>query len=151
MFISNHNINSERAFFWEIFQEELNLNGNPFRIATRNQYGTINQDSANSNLCLGIDFLIQKGFFRIGIYIQDDKITPHFDWLYSHKDEIEAMLGFAPIWTKHGTKNPNTRRIETQLPFIPYNHDDYERLIEEILPIALKYIEVFSKYLPEAF
>lgn len=50
-----------------------------------------------------------------------------------------------------GVKNPNTRRIETQLPFTPYDHEDYERLIEQALPIFMQYIKVFSKFLPEAF
>ena len=143
--------NSEQTVFWRMLQEALNNNGNPFTISTRAQYGTVNRKSPNSNLCLGFDFLLQKGFFRIGIYIQDDTVTPCFDRLLQQKDEIESLLGFAPIWTTQGAKNPNTRRIETRLSFIAYDREDYERLIDEALPVFMQYIKVFSKYLPEAF
>ena len=143
--------NSEQTVFWKMLQEALNNNGNPFTISTRAQYGTVNRKSPNCNLCLGFDFLLQKEFFRIGIYIQDDTVTPCFDRLLQQKDEIESLLGFAPIWTTQGAKNPNTRRIETRLSFAAYDREDYERLIEEALPIFTRYIKVFSKYLPEAF
>lgn len=144
------NIEKERKVFWSMFEEVLINNGNPFSISTRAHYGTINKNSPNSNLCLGIDFLLKKGFFRTGIYIQDDVATPYFNRLLSQKEEIESLLGFKPIWTTRGVKNPNTRRIETQLPFIPNDREDYARLLDDVLPIIVKYIEVFSKYLPEA-
>ena len=143
--------NSEQTIFWKMLQNALDNNGNPFTISTRAQYGTVNRNSPNCNLCLSFDFLLQKGFFRIGIYIQDDTKTPCFDRLLKQKTEIEYMLGFTPIWTAYGVKNPNTRRIETQIPFTPYDRDDYERLIDEALPIFMKYIKVVSQYLPEAF
>ena len=143
--------NSEQTVFWKMLQDALDNNGNPFTISTRAQYGTVNRKSPNSNLCLGFDFLLQKEFFRIGIYIQDDTITTCFERLFQQKDEIESLLGFAPIWTTQGAKNTNTRRIETRLPFTAYDREDYERLIEEALPIFMQYIKVFSKYLPEAF
>lgn len=143
--------NPERTVFWQMLQEELDRNGNPFTISTRAQYGTVNRKRANCSLCLGFDFLLQKRFFRIGIYIQDDTKTPHFNRLLRQKDEIESFLGFKPIWTTRGERNPHTRRIQTQLPFTPYDRDDYERLIEEALPIFMQYIKMASKYLPEVF
>lgn len=148
---TSHNRDSERKVFWKMFQEALDNNGNPFTISTRNQYGTINRNKSYSNLCLGFDFLLQKKFFRIGIYVEDDTKTPCFDRLLQQKEEIESLLGFAPIWTTRGEKNPNTKRIEYRLKFIPYNRKDYERLIKDALPIFMRFIKVFSKYLPEAF
>lgn len=145
------NAATERRIFWDMFEQALDENGNPFYLASRDHYATINRKSANCNLCLSLDFLVQKEFFRIGIYIQDDIKTPHYDRLLLQKEEIEKALGFSPIWNNRGEKNPNTRRIEIQLPFMPYVRDDYERLIDLALPIILKYIEVFSIYLPDAF
>ncbi len=143
--------NPERTVFWQMLQEALDKNGNPFTISTRAQYGTVNRKRANCALCLGFDFLLQKRVFRIGIYIQDDTKTPHFNRLLRQKDEIESFLGFKPIWTTRGERNPNTRRIQMQLPFTPYDRNDYERLIERALPIFMQYIKMASKYLPEVF
>ena len=140
----------ERKYFWKRLNTAIEENGQPFAIKSRTHYATINQKSASSNLCLSLDFLLTKGFLRIGIYIHDDSKTPHFERLYARKEAIEQALGFHCLWTKRGEKNPNTRRIEVQLPFTAYDRDDYERLIEESLPIIMKYIEVFSYYIPEA-
>ncbi len=142
---------SEQMVFWKMFQEALDNNGNPFTILTRAQYGSVNRNRAYCNLCLGFDFLLSKRFFRIGIYVQDDTKTPCFNRLLQQKVEIESSLGFKPIWTPCGARNPNTRRIETRLSFTPYDREDYARLIDESLPIFMQYIKVFSKYLPEAF
>lgn len=150
---SNAGSNSayEQTVFWEMFQKALDDNGDPFTILTRAQYGSVNRNRSYCNLCLGFDFLLSKRFFRIGIYVQDDTKTPCFNRLLQQKDEIESALGFTPIWTPRGARNPNTRRIETRLPFTPYDREDYARLINEALPIFIQYIKVFSKYLPEAF
>lgn len=141
----------EQAIFYNMFQEALNLNGNPFRFAARGGYGTFNKRGANSNLCLGFDLWLRKGLFRVNIYIRDDSETHYFDRLIKQKEEIEAKLGFTPMWTPTGVKQPNTRRIETHIPFTPYDTEDYERFFDELLPIVMKYLEVFSEYFPECF
>lgn len=145
----------ERKYFWALFESVVKEMGNPFICMHKTHYATINQSSADSDLCLGLDFLLQKKFFRVGIYIRDDSQTRYFNKLFLQKEEIEKKLGFAPIWNKGGItvgqKNVNTRRVEVQNQFIPYNRDDYVRLIREVLPVIMKFIEVFSVYLPEAF
>ena len=143
--------NSQQALFYNMFQEALNLNGNPFKFAARASYGTFNKRGANSNLCLGFDLWLRKGLFRVNIYIRDDSETHYFDRLIKQKEEIEAKLGFAPIWTPAGARQPNTRRIETHIPFTAYDTEDYERFFDELLPIVMKYLEVFSDYFPECF
>ena len=143
--------NPEQNLFWNMLQRAIDENGNPFTFSPRKHYATVNRKSPSSNLCLSFDFLMQKKFLRIGIYIADDSKTPHFEELLARKDEIEQELGFSVMWTDRGAQNPNTRRIETQLPFIPYAHDDYVRLIDALLPVTVKYIEVFSKYLRAIF
>ncbi len=142
--------NSEQNVFWNMLQCALDENGNPFIISPRSQYATIDKGKPNSNLCLCCDFLLTKRFFRIGIYIQNDKQTPCFDRLYAQKDEIERKLGFKPIWNRQ-CQSPNTRRIETRISFTPYDRNDYKRLIDESLPIFMQYKKVFSDYLPGIF
>lgn len=140
-------MNNEQKIFYEMLQSAFEESGCDLTLGlTRNQYGVINAKNFNKPR-LACDFLLRNEFLRINIYIQDDEKTPYFDRLYSCKEEIEAKLGFSPIWIKHTTKGENTRRIETRLSFIPYDHEDYERLINEALPIFIKYYEVFSQYL----
>ena len=138
------NAEQERKIFWKMFEEELNNQGNPFSIAHRTHYATINRKSPSSNYCLSIDFLVQKRFLRLGIYINDN--IPAFEHMYENKSKIEEKLGFKPIWTLKGVNNPNTRRIEVQIPFIPYNRNEYQRIIKKAIPYAIKFIEVIPEY-----
>lgn len=142
---------ADRLIFWELFKQALDENGNPFLFAENMDYAIINKNNTSSKLCLRMDFLVRKNYLRIGIYIEDDTITPHYDRLLSHKQDIEEKLGFAPIWNNSDEINPNTRRIEYRIGVIPYDHKYYKRVIEAALPIVARYIEVFSVYLPQAF
>ena len=141
------NAEQERNIFWEMFENELNNQGNPFHIAYRKQYATINRRSPTSNYCLSMDFLVQKRFLRIGIYVQDN--IPAFEYLYANKASIESKLGFEPTWVLKGASNPNTRRIEIRFPFIPYNRNDYQRIIDKAIPHIIKFIAVIPNYSKE--
>ena len=145
----------EQLYFWDLFNEKIIENGEPFHISydrdNPRHYATINKNSPSSNFCLSMDFLLHKSFLRIGIYINDDTCTHFFDRLLLSKNEIETALGFAPLWINRGAQNLNTRRIAVEIPFLPYDHDDYDRLIDEALPVIMKFIEIFNIYLPELF
>lgn len=151
----NERTQKEQLYFWNLFSEKIIENGEPFHISydhnNPRHYATINKNSPSSSFCLSMDFLLHKSFLRIGIYINDDIHTHFFDRLFLSKNEIEEALGFTPLWINRGAQNLNTRRIAVELPFFPYNHNDYDRLIDEALPIIIKYIEVFTIYLPELF
>ena len=141
------NAEQERKIFWEMFENELNNQGNPFYIAHRNQYATINKRSSTSDNCISMDFLVQKRFLRVGVYMRDN--IPAFEYLYGCKAKIENELGFKPTWVLKGASNPNTRRIEICFSFNPYNHSDYQRVIKKAIPYAIKFIEIIPKYSPE--
>lgn len=144
-------VDERQKVFYDTFQAALDQNGNPFTFQARKGYGTINKRSANSDLCLGFDFWVPRKGFRINIYIRNDSQTRYFNRLLKHQEEIERELGFKPEWVDHGTRNPNTRRIQNIMYFNEYSVEDYEALLDETLPMIMKYLEVFSKYLPEAF
>ena len=132
----------ERNIFWNMFEEELARRGDPFEIRHRTHYATVDQRSASSNYCLSVDFLIQKRFIRVGIYMRDD--IPAFEQIYTHKDEIENLLGFHPRWTQRGETNPNTRRIEVHIPFIPHDIYSYASAIDR----TIEYIQQFKRVIP---
>ena len=97
------------------------------------------------------DFLIQKGFLRIAIYINDDSKHSFYEKLLPYKEQIDAEIDKYVEWKDKGAKSEKTRWIETHLHFVPYDHTDYARLAKEAIPVIEKYIEVFSKYLPDVF
>ena len=138
------NTEQERKVFWRMFEDELKNQGNPFYIACRAQYATINRRSPSSDYCLSMDFLVQKSFLRVGVYIRDN--VSAFEYMYSHRQQIESEMGFKPMWTFVGEKNPNTRRIELHIPFVPYSVRDYQRVIKIAIPYICKFIEVVPNY-----
>lgn len=145
------NVNERQKIFYDTFKAALDQNGNPFIFKARAGYGTINKRSANSDLCLGFDFWVPRKGFRINIYIRNDSQTRYFDRLIRQRATIEQELGFRPEWVDHGKQNPNTRRIQKCFYFSEHSIEEYEMLLDEALPIIVKFLRVFSKYLPEAF
>lgn len=147
---SGRNVEAEQIVFWDMLNKALDENGNPFFFVSRTHYAHINKSKLNSKVCLCLEFVVTKKVLRIGIYINNDEKTPHYDRLFEKREEIEEKLGFAPKWIS-GCKGSNTRRVAVELPFIPYEHEDYWRLIESALHKIVRYIDVCSIYLPEAF
>ncbi len=143
------NAEAEQKIFWGLFDARLNEIGHPFYIHHRSHYATVDRQSANSDFCLSMDFLLTKGFLRVGIYIRDDVTV--FQYLLLNRKDIEQKLGFQPIWNARGVRNPNTRRIEIHLPFSPFDRDGYSRLIDRAIPFIKRFKLVFSRYLPGFF
>ena len=143
----------EQKRFWEMFDEALIQNGEPFYAlhemgGKTTHWAVINKNHALVDMALSIDFLVQKKIVRINIYMRDD--IPLYNYLYSKRGEIEAKLGFSPSWNDNCQK-PNTRRIEYIIPFVPGNLEDYDRVLDIALPIVEKFRTVFGAYIPNLF
>ena len=139
------NAEFERKIFWDMYNEILINNGEPFSISSKKQWAIVNKNSpAWNEPVIAMDFLVQKKVLRINAFLLDDEYL--FAKLLGMKEEIEEALGFAPEWV-HGEKGENTYRIKTELRFTPNNHDDYYRVIEKSLPIVMKYVETFRPYI----
>lgn len=138
----------ERKIFWIIFDQILTDNGEPFTIShemsTRTlHWGTINNDNTMSDYMLSVNFLAQKKEVYVHIYIRDD--LEFYSRLLKHKDDIENIIGKRIYWER-GEKNPNTRSIRLYEYVEPCNYKDYQIVIEDIMPIIPKFIEVINKY-----
>lgn len=145
------NAQYEQKIFWNRFEEKLTENGNPFFVSYEfngeiKHYGAVNRDKAWVPLGLTIDFLYREKIVKINIYIQND--VRLFDYVYSRKEQIEEELGFKPQWILGGTRNPNTRRVISTFPVRIGYSDDYDRVIDKILPYIVQYKKVFGKYIP---
>ena len=141
------NAEQQRTIFWTMFDRELEKQRYPFCITHRAHYATVNRKSPNSDYCLSMDFLVQKGFLRIGIYMREGVFD--FETMLESKAQIEQELGFSPMWTSKGEKNPNTRRVEVHLPIKSYNIYSYQRTIMEAIPYVIKFMDVMPRYLSE--
>lgn len=147
-------LQSERAYFWDRYEDLLTENGNPFSICYTkgNEYtywAVVNKKRSMNDLCLSVDFLAQKRCLRINIYIRDDLYL--WNKLCAQKTQINSELGMNTAWTTVGDKNPNTRRIQIALPVYPYERNTYDALIEQSIVIVDNWRKVFSKYIPNLF
>ena len=145
------NAKYEQKVFWGIFENKLIENGEPFSISYEmggevKHFAAINKSSPRVSLGLTVDFLYREKIVKINIYIEND--IRIFDYIYSHKEQIEKELEFAPQWILEGTRNPNTRRVISTFPVRIGDPNDYERVIDKILPYIVRYKKVFEKYIP---
>ena len=138
----------QQKVFWEMFDQELDNQGNPFQIRYRKHYGTINKRTADSDFCLGLDFLYRNEAVRVGIYMLDN--VPAFDFLYSNKEKVEDELGFRLSWTMSGVKKPNLRRVEILTPIIANDEESYLEAIRLTIVRAKRFINVIPKYLEDS-
>jgi len=148
------NAKAEQKYFWNLFEQYLTQNGNPFTILHEKTgevtyWAVVNKKRIITDLALDLDFSLQKSIFRINIYIYQN--VGLFNYLATRKEQIEKELGFSPIWSEGVRSKDSTRRIMVELPFSAYYRDDYHRLIEQALPIIYKFKQVFEKYIPDLF
>ena len=145
------NAQNEQIKFWSIFDNKLIENGEPFTICyehtgTTRFFGTVNKKRARTSLAIVVEFLYRYSVVKLNIYIEND--VRLFDYLHSKRTQIEEELGFKPEWIFSGSKNPNTRRIINEFPVKIGDPDDYDRVIDKMLPYIMQYKKVFEKYIP---
>ena len=91
------NAEFERKIFWDMYNEILINNGEPFSISSKKQWAIVNKNSpAWNEPVIAMDFLVQKKVLRINAFLLDDEYL--FAKLLGMKEEIEETLGFAPEW-----------------------------------------------------
>lgn len=143
------NAQTERKYFWNVYQEALMENGEPFSLkyfydsnGAYRHYAHVNAQRFPANRCICIEFTPQCGRVRYGIYLENDIVL--YDFLFNNKEKIESLLGFHCHW-EHGTKGINARRIYCEKKIIAYNHDSYIDAIDESMPRLLKFAEIFDR------
>ena len=146
------NAQYEQTKFWEIFDNKLIENGEPFELIHEKSgevtyWANVNKKHSFVSLCLNIEFKYREQKVRVGIYIRDDLYL--FQCLLRYRENIERELGFKPEWVFEGKLNPNTRRIMNEFPVTLFDAEDYDRVIDEILPYIVKYKTTFEKYIPK--
>lgn len=141
-------VTDELQAFWGKLSAILEREGNPFSI--NHEYGgktvfwaLVNRRTAKSPVALYLDFSLQKSFFRVSLYIEDNLRL--YERLLEAKDDIESMLRVPVLW-EDGVKGSDTKRIAYYLPMKPYVRGNYDDLLEKAFPVILDFFEVAKKY-----
>ena len=152
-----HVASIERKKFWDIFEEKLIENGEPFTIAYQKKdvnWAAINRSKhhvenvAFFDKTLSVDFLIKERKVRINISVKYD--LKMIDHLKANKTEIESMIT-APVEWISGTKNPNALRIQHLIPVEIGNTTNYADVIDLALPIIMDMIRVCERFADKQF
>ena len=138
------NAEYQQKIFWELFQEELLEQNNPFDINSQKHFATINKHSSVSYYCLCVDFMYRSQCLRVGIYMRNN--IPAFNEMYANKENIEELVGFPLEWVTAGQKKDYVRRIKIDVPFSKDNIESYRDAIKKVIVCVKKMKEVFPKF-----
>ena len=143
----------EQQKFWDIFDEKLVENGEPFSVLHEKSgettyWGVINKKHSFVDNALSLDFLVNAQKLRVNIYVRNDLHL--FSIFENHKQEIEDVVGEKLEWL-NGAKSPNTRRIAYMIPVKTGYNANYEEAIDRALPVIDKMKKICEKYAKNAF
>ena len=127
------NLKEQQKLFWELFEEILIENGEPFKISYQNKKneikhnGAVNKDFTNtpSGTAIDLGFNFGKGIFRVNFYIPERKPDLK-NKLLTNKEQINSMITLPLLWEK-GEKNELVLRPSVYFNFIQNDVDDYRR------------------------
>ena len=142
------NAQNERRYFWNLFQNYLIENGNPFELSMKQdsngQYRHYAHVCNGNGAVLTVDFIISQGILRMGLYISDN--INLYEQLKMNKDTLEKALNFAIAFTD-GDRNKNIKHIKKEWSFTPYRRDDYRRVIIDSFSMMKRFVKVFAPFL----
>lgn len=136
----------ERDTFWNVFDRYLEKQDNPFYVSHvkggKNQAaGNINNPSSMAMQTICCEFKYRDQVILVQVYINHK--VELFDFLYAKKKEVENRLGYEVEWIKRGLLSNTVRRIQKVFPI----DKSYEKMVEEVFPYILDFIQVFEPYL----
>lgn len=133
-----------RLEFWTQFNDILEQRGKPFnkRKATTDHWYSIAVGS--SECSLSIDLVNKEHRIRVGLWISSNK--DRFDYMYCHKDEIEAEVGVPLFWKRSDNKKSST--ICTYIDGLDFKlQDNYPQLMNESIDLVIKLRDALKKYI----
>ena len=135
---------SERLQFWEEFNNVVVKRGKPFntRKATTDHWYDVAIGSSECHIA--IDLVNKSGNIVVELYINNNKDL--FDSLFGNKSQIEQETGMSFEWNR--LDNKKASRIMHYIDGLDFNnHDNYEKLMNEVIDKVIKIREVFKKYI----
>lgn len=135
---------AERLNFWSEFNHIVAENGKPFNIRKANTDHWYDVAIGSSQAHVTITLVNKDHTIGVEFYIRNNKDL--FDSLESHKEEIEASLGFSMAWNKMTGKKSS--RIKSSIPGPDFDkQDNYPELMLKVIDRVVIIRDVFSRYL----
>lgn len=149
------NAEEQRKIFWELFEEILMENGEPFNICYKMgdkicAWANINKNHAWNENAIDISFRTRDCMLRVDLYVQRGEDILLGRRILNNKEDINSMVTKSINW-EYGTSNAKTLRPSVYFSFIRNNKEDYRRVIEESLPTIMEFINVANKYGKDEF
>ena len=135
---------SERLNFWNIFNEALISKNKPFNVrkATTDHWYDVALGTSEAHI--SITLVNKTNSIGIEVYINDNKKL--FDKLFLESEEIENKLGFSMDWQR--LDNKKASRIIYYIGGLDFdNHDNYDKLINEVIDRVITIKETFRNHI----
>lgn len=135
---------SERLNFWNIFNETLISRNKPFNVrkATTDHWYDVALGTSEAHI--SITLVNKTNSIGIEVYINDNKKL--FDKLFLESEEIENKLGFNMDWQR--LDNKKASRIIYYIDGLDFdNHDNYDKLINEVIDRVITIKETFRNHI----
>lgn len=135
---------SERLNFWNIFNDALISRNKPFNVrkATTDHWYDVALGTSEAHI--SITLVNKTNSIGIEVYINDNKKL--FDKLFLESEEIESKLGFTMDWQR--LDNKKASRIIHYIDGLDFdNHDNYDKLINEVIDKVITIKETFKNHI----
>lgn len=135
---------SERLNFWNIFNDALISINKPFNVrkATTDHWYDVALGTSEAHI--SITLVNKTNSIGIEVYINDNKKL--FDKLFLESEEIESKLGFSMDWQR--LDNKKASRIIHYIDGLDFdNHDNYDKLINEVIDKVITIKETFRNHI----
>lgn len=135
---------SERLYFWNIFNEALISRNKPFNVRKATTDNWYDVALGTSEAHISITLVNKTNNIGIQVYINDNKKL--FDKLFLESEEIENKLGFNMDWQR--LDNKKASRIIYYIDGLDFdNHDNYDKLINEVIDTVITIKETFRNHI----
>lgn len=135
---------SERLNFWNIFNEALISRNKPFNVRKATTDNWYDVALGISEAHISITLVNKTNSIKIQVYINDNKKL--FDKLFLESEEIENKLGFSMDWQR--LDNKKASRIIYYIDGLDFdNHDNYDKLIDEVIDRVITIKETFRNHI----
>lgn len=135
---------SERLNFWNIFNEALISRNKPFNVRKATTDNWYDVALGTSEAHISITLVNKTNSIGIQVYINDNKKL--FDKLFLESEEIENKLGFNMDWQR--LDNIKASRIIYYIDGLDFdNHDNYDKLINEVIDRVITIKETFRNHI----
>ena len=141
----------QRKIFWEVFEDVLKENGEPFKIAYIHQitkeitsYAAVNRFGSFNANAVDLSFLLREEKFRVNIYVSGARLMRKF---LDSKEQINHMVTRKLLWED----GKMVIRPSVYFDFILGNKESYKTIAQESMQLITELINVANNFGKDEF